>query len=50
MYLTQECGQKWYLRRSWRYKKFRVLRLKGDEHILGWAFGPIMLFKRKNVK
>ena len=59
MYITQECGQRWYRLRSWRGKKFRKLyyyhyvntgpyshrRTKG--RFLGIAIGPIMIFKGK---
>ena len=70
MYLTQECGQKWYRRRSWRRPLFRKLEHKVIQKAqvreiseneagisvrfdqveyemvhVGWAFGPLMLFK-----
>lgn len=44
MRLTQECGQKWYRWRCWRKPRLRVLRWDGE--VIGWAFGPVMLFKK----
>lgn len=51
MYVTTECGQRWYRPRSWYhrtprktyYPKFRKLGWDGET--VGWAFGPLMLLK-----
>lgn len=54
MYVTTECGQRWYRPRSWYhrtprktyYPKFRKLGWDGET--VGWAFGPLMLLKGRN--
>ena len=47
MYITMECSQKWYRMHKWKHG-WRKRELKLDDRvILGYAFGPIMVFFHK---
>ena len=46
LWLTQECGQRWYRLSSWRGVKLITIFRDHDGQHEGLSFGPIMLFWR----